>query len=90
MAIDDDGAAFDLDAELLQPEPLDVTTPTAEMTRSTSSVWVLPLPSSMVATTLSLFLSSLVTLVPVRILMPCLSKLLRANAETSASSTGSI
>jgi hypothetical protein len=36
------------------------TTPTAEMTRSTVMVCVLP-PSSMVAVTLSAFLSSLVT-----------------------------
>jgi hypothetical protein len=44
----------------------------------------------MVATTLSLFLSSLVTLAPVRILMPCFSKLLPAKAAISASSTGRI
>ena len=53
------------------------TTPTAEMTRSTSSVCVLP-PSSMVAMTLSAFLSSFITLALVWILMPCFSKLLRA------------
>ena len=52
------------------------TTPTAEMTRSTVSVCVPPLPSSMVAVTPSPFLSSFVTLAPVRILMPCFSKLL--------------
>ena len=39
-----------------------------------------PLPSSMVAVTLSAFLSSLVTLAPVMILMPCFSNALRANA----------
>ena len=66
-------------------------TPTAEMTRSTvERSAVLPLPSSMVAVTLSAFLSSLVTLAPVRILMPCFSKLLRAKAAISASSTGRI
>ena len=42
------------------------TTPTAEMTRSTVSVWVAPLPSSIVAVTLSAFLSSFVTLALVR------------------------
>ncbi len=52
------------------------TTPTAAITRSTVSVCVPPLPSSMVAVTLSAFLSSLVTLAPVRILMPCFSKAL--------------
>ena len=52
-------------------------TPTAEITRSTVMVCVLP-PSSMVAVTLSAFLSSLVTLALVWILMPCFSKLLRA------------
>ena len=66
------------------------TTPTAEITRSTVSVCVAPLPSSMVAVTLSDFLSSLVTLAPVKILMPCFSNCLRANAEISASSTGKI
>ena len=50
------------------------TTPTAEITRSTVSVCVPPLPSSMVAVTLSAFLSSLVTLAPVMIFMPCFSK----------------
>src|SRR6202000_1365800 len=66
------------------------TTPTAAMTRSTVSFCVPPLPSSMVAVTLSDCLSSLVTLAPVNILMPCFSKLLRANAAISASSTGRI
>ena len=66
------------------------TTPTAEMTRSTVSVCVPPLPSSMVAVTLSAFLSSLVTLAPVKILMPCFSNALRAKAAISASSTGRI
>ena len=66
------------------------TTPTAEMTRSTVMDCVPPLPSSMVAVTLSPFLSSLVTLAPVRILMPCFSNALRANAAISASSTGRI
>ena len=65
-------------------------TPTAEITRSTVSVCVAPLPSSMVAVTLSAFLSSFVTLAPVMILMPCFSNALRANAEISASSTGRI
>ncbi len=60
------------------------------MTRSTVRVSVLPLPSSIVAVTLSAFLSSFVTLAPVRILMPCFSKLLRAKAAISASSTGRI
>jgi len=55
-----------------------------------STVAGLPLPSSMVANTLSLFLSSLVTLAPVRILMPCFSNCFRANAAISASSTGRI
>src|SRR6516225_8100722 len=65
-------------------------TPTAEMTRSTLSVCVPPLPSSMVAVTLSALLSSFVTLAPVRILMPCFSNCLRANAAISASSAGRI
>ena len=65
-------------------------TPTAEMTRSTVSDWVPPLPSSMVAVTLSACFSSFVTLAPVRILMPCFSKALRAKAAISASSTGRI
>ena len=64
------------------------TTPTAEITRSNSTVCGLPLPSSMVATTLSLFFSSFVTLVLVRILMPCFSNRLRARPAISASSTG--
>ena len=66
------------------------TTPTAEITRSTVSVCVPPLPSSIVAVTPSAFLSSFVTLAPVMILMPCRSKLLRAKAAISASSTGRI
>ena len=65
------------------------TTPTAEMTRSTVIVCDLP-PSSIVAVTLSAFLSSLVTLASVKILMPCFSKLLRAKAWISWSSTGRI
>ena len=65
-------------------------TPTAEITRSTVSVCVPPLPSSMVAVTLSDFLSSLVTLAPVKILMPCFSNALRAKAAISASSAGRI
>ena len=44
----------------------------------------------MVAVTLSAFLSSLVTLAPVMILMPCFSNCLRAKAAISASSTGRI
>ena len=67
------------------------TTPTAEMTRSTLSVVVPPLPSSMVAVTPSAFLSSLATLAPVMILMPASrSKRLRAKAAISSSSTGRI
>ena len=66
------------------------TTPTAEITRSTVIVCGLPLPSSMVAVTLSAFFSSFVTLAPVRILMPCFSKCLRAKPAISASSTGRI
>ncbi len=65
-------------------------TPTAEMTRSTVIDWVAPLPSSMVAVTLSAFLSSFTTLAPVRILMPCFSNALRAKAAISASSAGRI
>ena len=63
---------------------------TAEITRSTVSVCVPPLPSSIVAVTASAFFSSLVTLAPVKILMPCFSKLLRAKAAISPSSTGRI
>ena len=66
------------------------TTPTAEITRSTASDCVPPLPSSIVAVTPSPFLSSLVTLAPVAILMPWRSSRLRANAAISASSTGRI
>ena len=66
------------------------TTPTAEITRSTLSDCVPPLPSSIVAVTPSAFFSSLVTLAPVRIFMPCFSKALRAKAAISASSTGRI
>ena len=65
------------------------TTPTAEITRSNSTVCGF-LPSSMVATTLSAFFSSFVTLVFERILMPCFSKRLRARPAISASSTGRI
>ena len=49
-----------------------------------------PLPSSIVAVTLSAAFSTLVTLAPVMILMPCFSKRLRARAAISASSTGRI
>ena len=66
------------------------TTPTAEMTRSTVIWLVPPFPSSMVAVTLSCFLSSFVTLAPVMILMPWRSNALRAKAAISASSTGRI
>ena len=65
------------------------TTPTAEMTRSAVMVCDLP-PFSMVAVTLALFFSSLVTLASVKILMPCFSKLLRASPAISASSIGKI
>ena len=58
------------------------TTPTAEMTRSTVICCDLP-SASIVAVTLSDFLSSFVTLAPVMILMPCFSKLLRAKAWIS-------
>ncbi len=54
------------------------TTPTAEISRSAVIVCVAPLPSSMVAVTQLAAFSTFVTLAPVRILMPCFSKRLRA------------
>jgi len=66
------------------------TTPTAEISRSAVIVSVLPLPSSTVAVTWSAPFSTFVTLAPVRILMPCFSKRLRAMAAISGSSTGRI
>ncbi len=66
------------------------TTPTAEMTRSTFSVSVLPPFNSSVAVTSFLPLSSFVTFASVWILMPAFSKRFRACAAISASSTGRI
>ncbi len=66
------------------------TTPTAEIIRSARIVCTRPLPSSIVAATSSAPFSTFVTLVEVRMTMPCFSKRLRASAAISASSTGRI
>ena len=66
------------------------TTPTAEISRSARIVCTLPLASSMVTETESSPFSTFVTLVEVRITMPCFSNRLRASAAISASSTGRI
>ena len=52
--------------------------------------WDLPSAVSIVAVTASAPFSTFVTLAPVRILMPCFSKRLRARPAISASSTGRI
>ncbi len=66
------------------------TTPTAEISFSAVIVCDFPSPPSMVAVMESAPFSTFVTLAPVRILIPCFSKRLRARPAISASSTGRI
>jgi hypothetical protein len=74
VAVDHDAAAVGLDAELFQPRIFDVADHADRRDHPLELDRLrLALPSSMVATTLSAFFSSFVTLVFVRILMPCFS-----------------
>ena len=80
IAIDDDGAAIGFHAELFEPEIFDIADHADGRDHAIDgdAICVPPLPSSIVAVTLSAFLSSFVTLAPVMILMPCFSNCLRA------------
>src|SRR6516165_7784869 len=89
--IDDNRAAIGFHSKFFQAEVFDIADDSDGRDDALSRERLCPtLPSSIVAVTLSDFLSSFVTLAPVKILMPCFSKLLRAKAAISVSSTGRI
>ena len=86
--VDDDMALVDLDALLLETEPLDIA---GDADGEDDAVDVSsPVSPGFArrAVTLSSWRVSPSTVVPVWMVMPCLAKALRASAEISASSAG--